>query len=283
MGSKLVALVDGSIYSRSVCENAAWLAKRAGKAVEVLHVLGRRDVPVTDLSGSIALGARSALLADLAELDERRARLSQQKGRAILEDAQAILKEGGAPAVTTRLMNGDIVETLGELETDAELLVIGKRGEGADFAKMHLGSNLERVSRSSKRPVFVAARNFADINSVLVAFDGGPSVMKALDYIATSPIFSGLTVRLLTVGNESGEARAKLESAKARLIAAGLEVTADIQAGHPETVIAQVVEQGGIDLLVMGAYGHSRIRALFIGSTTSEMIRSCKIPVLLFR
>jgi len=38
-----------------------------------------------------------------------------------------------------------------------------------------------------------------------------------------------------------------------------------------------------IDLLLMGAYGHSRIRNLIIGSTTTSMIRSCKIPVLLFR
>ncbi|MEQ8446181.1 MAG: universal stress protein [Pelagibacterium sp.] len=283
MGNKLVALVDGSIYSKSVCENAAWLARRAGTPVEVLHVLGRRDVPVTDLSGSIALGARSALLADLAELDERRAKLSQQKGRAILEDAKAILTEGGVADVSTRLMNGDIVETLGDFEADAELIVIGKRGEGADFAKMHLGSNLERVVRSSKRPVFVAARGFSEIGSVLVAFDGGPSAMKAVDYIATSPVFAGVSIRLLTVGNESAEAAAKLESARARLAAAGLDVAAGIQPGQPETVIAEIVEQGGVDLLVMGAYGHSRIRSLFIGSTTSEMIRSCKIPVLLFR
>ena len=283
MGNKLVALVDGSIYSKSVCENAAWLARRAGTPVEVLHVLGRRDVPVTDLSGSIALGARSALLADLAELDERRAKLSQQKGRAILEDAKAILTEGGVADVSTRLMNGDIVETLGDFEADAELIVIGKRGEGADFAKMHLGSNLERVVRSSKRPVFVAARGFSEIGSVLVAFDGGPSAMKAVDYVATSPVFAGVSIRLLTVGNESAEAAAKLESARARLAAAGLEVTAGIQPGQPETVIADIVEQGGVDLLVMGAYGHSRIRSLFMGSTTSERIRSCKIPVLLFR
>jgi nucleotide-binding universal stress UspA family protein len=107
--------------------------------------------------------------------------------------------------------------------------------------------------------------------------------MKAVDYVATSPIFAGLSVRLLTVGSENAEPRAKLESAKAKLEAAGLTVTADIQPGQPETIIAEIVEQGGVDLLVMGAYGHSRIRSLFIGSTTSEMIRSCKIPVLLFR
>ncbi|MDF1750857.1 MAG: universal stress protein, partial [Alphaproteobacteria bacterium] len=38
-----------------------------------------------------------------------------------------------------------------------------------------------------------------------------------------------------------------------------------------------------IDLLVMGAYGHSRIRNLIIGSTTSAMLRLCKIPVMMFR
>jgi nucleotide-binding universal stress UspA family protein len=33
----------------------------------------------------------------------------------------------------------------------------------------------------------------------------------------------------------------------------------------------------------MGAYGHSRIRALSIGSTTTQMIRSCKVPIVLIR
>jgi len=33
----------------------------------------------------------------------------------------------------------------------------------------------------------------------------------------------------------------------------------------------------------MGAYGHSRLRTLIIGSMTAEMVRSCLIPVMLFR
>ena len=36
-------------------------------------------------------------------------------------------------------------------------------------------------------------------------------------------------------------------------------------------------------MVLMGAYGHSRIRSLIIGSTTTEMIRSCKVPVVLVR
>ena len=55
MTDKLIALVDGSTYSRSVCEYAGWIAGRTGAAVELLNVLGRRETASSDLSGSIAL------------------------------------------------------------------------------------------------------------------------------------------------------------------------------------------------------------------------------------
>jgi len=33
----------------------------------------------------------------------------------------------------------------------------------------------------------------------------------------------------------------------------------------------------------MGAYGHSPIRQFILGSTTTTMVRTCQIPVLMFR
>ncbi len=56
-----------------------------------------------------------------------------------------------------------------------------------------------------------------------------------------------------------------------------------LEEGEPDEVIARHAEADHIDLLVMGAYGHSRIRNFIIGSTTNEMVRSVKIPVMLFR
>jgi nucleotide-binding universal stress UspA family protein len=283
--SKLIALVDGSSYSHSVCDHAAWIAKRNGAAVEVLHVLGRRQAEggAANLSGNIALGARTTLLNELSDLDAQMAKLSQKRGRAILDDAKRFLEEDGISEVTTRLRTGDIVETLADVEADADLVVIGKRGEAADFAKLHLGSNLERIVRSSKKPVLVAARAFKPINRFLVAYDGGTSSMKAIDHIARSKVFAGLECRLLTVGADNAETRRKLDNATATLEAGGYEVRAGIVQGQADAAIAATVESEGIDLLVMGAYGHSRIRSLIIGSTTTEMIRSCKVPVLLFR
>ena len=282
---KLIAFVDGSVYSQSVCDHAAWVAGRTGAAVELHHVLGRREggSERANLSGNITLGARTALLEELTDLDAQRAKLSQKLGRAILDDTQARLEEDGVKDVSVRLRSGDIIDTVHEAETDAGLIVIGKRGEAADFAKLHLGSNLERVVRSSSKPVMVAARAFNPISRFMIAFDGGTSCMKAVDHVAHSPLFAGLACRLLMVGAENAENLKALEDARAMLDASSFAVDADIISGQPETVISEAVEREGIDLLVMGAYGHSRIRNLIIGSTTTEMVRSCKIPVILYR
>lgn len=284
MTDKIIALVDGSIYSASVCEHAAWIAQRTGAPVELLHVLGRREgAETSDLSGSIRLGARTALLEELAALDEQRAKLVAHRGRAILEDARAIVEQAGVNEVTTRLRHGDIVETVAEVEHEARVILIGKRGEAADFAKGHLGSNLERIVRASHKPVFVAARAFKPIEKVLVAYDGGTSAMKAVDHIARSPLFAGLKVHVVTVGAATPEIKKGLRDARALLVAAGIAVETGIVTGQPETALGKLVDEAAFDMVVMGAYGHSRIRSLIIGSTTTEMVRSCKVPVVLMR
>ena len=283
--TKLIALIDGSIYAQSVCDHAAWIATRGRMAVEVVHVLGRRDttsVPV-NLSGSIGLGARTALLEELVELDAQKAKLAHKRARIILDEARASLLEAGVGEVTTRLRNEDIVETVQTFEDGAEMVVIGKRGEAADFATLHLGSNLERVVRASHHPVLVASRTFRPINRLLIAFDGGVSAEKAVDYIAASPLFAGLECHLLRVGAATMEMNAQLEAAANRLRTVGIKTSAEILPGHADEVIAAAVEAGSADLLVMGAYGHSRIRNLIIGSTTTQMIQACKISVMLFR
>jgi nucleotide-binding universal stress UspA family protein len=284
MTQNIVALIDGSIYSQSVCDHAAWVAARTGMPVELLHVLGRRETPEKrDLSGAIRLGARPKLMQELADLDEQRSRLVAQHGRTLLEEAHSILSKAGVSEITTRMRHGDIVETVAEMEEDAGVIIIGKRGEAADFAKNHLGSNLERIARASRRTVFVASRAFQPIQKVLVAYDGGPSAKKALDLIARMPLFVDLAIHIVTVAADSPSIRKGLESAATGLRDAGYTVTTDSVEGQPDVALGKLVEEQGFNLVVMGAYGHSRIRSLVIGSTTTEMMRSCRVPVVLVR
>src|SRR5690606_33282183 len=161
-----------------------------------LHVLGRRETASADLSGFIGLGARTALLKELSALDEQRARLAQMRGRSILEDAEAEFRAAGVTDVSSRLRHDDVIDAVMEAEANSRGIVIGKRGEAADFAKLHLGSNLERIVRAATKPVFVAARAFRPIHKALIAFDGGPSAAKAVDHVARSPLFKDLEIRL---------------------------------------------------------------------------------------
>ena len=88
---------------------------------------------------------------------------------------------------------------------------------------------------------------------------------------------------MLSVGAGTAENRSRLDAPVRRLRDAGFDVEGFLIPGDPDEVIGGHVETQGIGLLVMGAYGHSRIRSLVIGSTTEAMVRRCKIPVLMFR
>jgi len=202
---KIIAFVDGSAYSRSVCDHAAWVASRSDASVTLLHVLGRRDVSATptDMSGSIGLGARTAILEELAELDGQKARLAHKRARAILEDAKERVRESGVTDVSAVLRNDEIILTLEEYEKDADLVIIGKRGEAANFDTMHLGSNLERVARSSDRPILSVSRAFKPVKRFLIAFDGGPSSMKAVSHVANSSVLEGLECYLVSASETS--------------------------------------------------------------------------------
>lgn len=281
--SKILACVDGSVYVDSVIDHAAWLSGRTGLGVELLQVLGRREATASDRSGRIVAGARRKLLAELAELDAERAKLLQEEAWLVLDEAKSRLETAGVPDVTQALRHGDLVPTLHEREDGAAYVVVGKRGEAADFAKLHLGSNLERIVRSSQRPILIASRAFRPIERALVAFDGSKSSLKAIDEISRSPLYQDVEILILTAGDRTDSASTSLDRAKSQLDAAGLSAMTRLEPGPPDKVIANAVATENVDLLVMGAYGHSRLRTLVIGSTTSELIRACQVPIAVYR
>lgn len=282
---KLTVFIDGSVYAESVCDHAAWVARQMNIPVELVHVLERSSSTQApaNLSGSIGLGARSALMEELAEHDAQNAKLAQKRGRLLLEAARERLLSDGVQAVTMKLRNGDFVEAIEEITGDSTVLVIGKRGEGVDFASGHLGSNLERAVRAANRPVFVAARAFKPINRVLIAYDGGASAEKAVERVANSRVLAGTEVILLAVCKKDDVLVKKAEGAVKRLEDSAVSPKLVVEAGDPEKVIEDVAATEKADLIVMGAYGHSRIRTLVIGSTTTAVLRACKLPVLLVR
>ena len=137
--------------------------------------------------------------------------------------------------------------------------------------------------RSVHRPLLVTSRKFHSTIRFAIAFDGSPTTRKRVEMVCMSPLLKGLACYLIVAGSINAALDESLSWARARLVQAGFDPETVIKAGNAEQVISDQVGELDIGLLVMGAYGHSRIRHLIVGSTTTAVLRSCTIPVLLLR
>lgn len=279
---KLLICTDGSNYAQECCRYGAWFAKKTGASIEVLYVTDLRqfEIPVMgDLSGSLGIQPYEGMITYLRELEEH-------KSKFVKESAMKIFKsEGIADRTQFYHDTGLLVDSIEEYAGRADVIFLGKRGENANFAKDHLGSMLERVVRAVDKPCFVTSRKFQPINRALVAYDGGNSSRAALEFIKKSELFRSFNLHVVSVDEKHDENQAAtcLAEAEEILKESGISPECQVLSGDVETAIAEYVDRTEIDLLIAGAYGHSRIREFFIGSTTSELLRRCRIPVLCFR
>lgn len=283
---KILAYIDASRYAISTCEYAAWAAMRLELPLELVHVMERPSsdpVVSVDRSGRLGIDTRETLLREIVALDEQRNKLEQETGRHLLNEAAAHVKPVGVQEVKTRLVHGELVDHLRDHEREARILVIGKRGEGENHAEEHLGSNLERVIRASHRPMLIASQTFRPITHFLFAFDGGKSAGNVMDRLVSSPLLRDAHGTLVTVGENMSQTRDRLHDAASRLRSAGYTIDEEIRPGEPDEVIPDMVNGEDFDLLVMGAYGHSRIRTLLIGSTTTHLLRTSSKAIIVVR
>ena len=75
----------------------------------------------------------------------------------------------------------------------------------------------------------------------------------------------------------------QLSWANEQLTSQGFTVTTNTLEGEVDKSIMSYAALHQIDLLVVGAYGHSKIRQFFIGSTTTRLITRSTKPILLLR
>lgn len=285
---RILVCTDGSIFSQSSYHYAAWLAPRVDASIDVLYVTDVRSQKVAstgNLSGSIGIDADRELLKKLVNLEHEKVKLNHQRTKLLIEDAKQFFIAKGIQNVNFMHETGFLVDIFHKFEANADLIVLGKRGEAAEFASGHLGANLERIVRASHKPCLVTSRHFKPIERLLFAYDGSPSGQKILRFLTESPGFKGLELYIVTVTKnvEDQTAIARIEDARHQAQTAGFDPVCCLIEGNSETAIAEYAEENNISLLLMGAYGHSRIRHLVIGSTTAQLLRSSHIPVLLFR
>jgi nucleotide-binding universal stress UspA family protein len=284
--NKVCACIDGKSNTPAIIDWALWSARRLNVPLEFLHVLERHPerASVTDYSGAIGLGAKDTLLQELSDLDAQSGKLAQEAGRRLLVQARERAALAGFDLIDGRMRHGELVDTALEMEAEVRLFVLGEHGNSIDAERLHLGHHVERVIRSVKRPVLVAiGEHFETPQRFVIAFDGSATSRKTVETVAGSPLLMGLPALLVTVGTESVLLRQQIDAAQQVLRTAGFSVETRILPGEPEDALPSLLAEQGATLLVMGAYGHSRIRQLVVGSTTSLLLRLSSVPVLILR
>jgi nucleotide-binding universal stress UspA family protein len=148
-----------------------------------------------------------------------------------------------------------------------------------------LGSSVERMVRASVKPCLVTPAEFREISHVLLAHDGSAESAKALKAGFALTTALRLKLTLVTVCQREHEETASqvLQQAHDQARARGIAAEAQLVHGDAETEILRLADTAHADLIIMGAYGHTRIRELILGSTTSHVLRKATVPVLLVR
>lgn len=283
MSKNIIACIDASIHASAVADCASWASQQMDAPLTFLHVQPKtKNTQQSNLSGSIGLGSRQQILDELVALDAKRNKLATEQGRLLLHDAKARAEDAGVDASTLQ-RHGELVATLVDQQPTTRLFVMGRRGVDTATAFAHLGSHVEQAIRAVNVPLLVTPGEFNVPTKAMVAFDGSPTMRKAIKQLAKNTLLRGIELHLVLVGEDTPKNRAHLDWAAPLLQKADISLRARIISGDPEKVLKQYQRDEAMELMVMGAYGHSRIRTFFVGSTTTAMIRNAQVPLLVLR
>jgi nucleotide-binding universal stress UspA family protein len=170
----------------------------------------------------------------------------------------------------------------------ADLIILGQI-EPADPWSPLLHPRPEEVALAAGRPVLVVpyVGRFDRVGRrVLVGWDGSReatrAIADALPLLAAATSVTVITVDAQKEGSGHGEvpgADIALHLAR-HGVAVDVERTVSAGIGIGNTLLSRVGDLD-IDLLVMGAYGHSRVRELLLGGATKTVLASATVPVLM--
>lgn len=272
--SILLALDDtpGALAARDA---AIALARRTGAALACAAILDRPHT--LDAAEPVPLGAaafaerRNAALAARLEAEAAAALEAARQAAGGLEITPLRLEDAPEPALLRAGAGYDLIvlgrdSTLGREETEDGLAPV-----------------IEALLQQGARPLLVVPPGtppMAGDRPVLVGYDGSVPSQRALQLFALLGLAEGSPVKLLSAEEDAAEAARLAAEGAGFLRRHGLTVEEwPAVGGHPaELLLAEAVSLRA-RLLVMGAFGKSALRSLFLGSATRRLLREAHCPV----
>ncbi len=267
---KILVPVDFSEHSGYALEVASHIAKEHGAGILILHMLG--------LSESV-----------LAKSEEEELKEAKYYMKLAKEKIKEFTKKDFLENITVEaiIQNYKIFSEVDHVaqEHNCDLIVMGSHGTGG-ISRFFVGSNTEKVIRTSKVPVLVIKQPHPDFNIKKIAFasdldlENIPAYSKA---VAFAQLFSAKleTFYVNTLGaNYIGysDIEKKIKNFTDKL---GEEVPIRIYNHYSvERGIFNFCSEHQVDLLIIPTHGRKGIAHFLAGSTAENVSNLAKLPVL---
>jgi nucleotide-binding universal stress UspA family protein len=279
----IVVGVDGSPASEAAVDWAARNAFLRGVSLTVVHVLP-----------SIATG----LWLDVSIPDEYLAS-HDRRGHEIVTQAVRIAEAvaGGKIVVSQLTVSGNVVSTLVDLSKDAEMIVVGCRGLGAITGRL-LGSVSSGLLHHAHCPVAVWHDGYHPDAPVVVGIDGSPSSESAVSIAFDEASRRGVPLVAVHTYSDASADEGFAYTNWAMVVAQAEECLAERLAGwqerYPDVTVRRVVardwpahqlleQSKAAQLVVVGSHGRGGFAGLLLGSVSSAVAHSARVPVIVAR
>ncbi|BEP51762.1 universal stress protein [Variovorax paradoxus] len=260
----------------------AALAAQWAKAHES-HLVGL--VPTGLHGGVVPAGTVAVGMTDYIADAASRLRL---RAEAVAREFREGIHESGPLSYEVCLADGGAVDALVRHGRASDLLVLGQDGDGSDAADATARGLVPQVLVEAGRPLLIVpcAGNFnASAKNVAVAWDGSRESAIAI-HAGLPALRRAARVTLISCSHPGGaddERRLLVPEMLQFLLRHGVRASAQREVTEidiADALLSRTAELGA-DLLVMGGYGHSRLRERVLGGVTRRILARMAVPVLM--
>lgn len=271
----IVVYVDEKPASARLADIALGLAERLDAHLAAVHVVTLHPVPSH---------LRTGMYQQIIKLLEDEAKKSAETAERQFRQAMARFRVSGE----WRIARGDPRRQAALHARYADLAVIGQHNP--DSAATLLDSlSPEDVVLEAGRPALVIpyAGKFDRFGErILVAWnssrESARAVADAMPFLRAAKEVTVLAINPRTGEDAHGEVPGM--DIAAHLARHGVKVTAtqtpSVDLAVSDAILNRVSDDG-MDMLVMGAYGRSRLRELVLGGVTRDLLKHMTVPVLM--
>jgi len=276
--NRVIACIDSSPCIDAVAEAAVWVAKQTQRELVLLQILDYYPASyhLGEISGVIGFESNAMLLKELAELEQKQSELALDYSNNLLKHISELIEKQYDLTSTKIQEKGDFLEQSFNILKENDVVIIGRVGERAAEKNKPIGSNVENFIRGANCTVITVGEHFEPPKRFIFAYEYSPTCQKMMQRIAQSDLLKKLQCHLLYVGDHPE----MLAEPEKYLKNAGLDVIPVYRYGDVAQNILEYQREHDIQLIVLGAFSHSKIHQFFLGSITTTIFRNANVPLL---